>query len=148
MQLITLCLQDLWGGDSQLQTQGTWDPTVDLANNVAEVALQESAFPDPTNEGLSAVPFQDVDGQAPREPAFQETGAADSSEDEATPKDLPAWTCSCVPPVCFVSYGRAVYNPHDRNCTEPTAWRHCIQVLWDPQPQDGRTVRSDRQVVL
>ena len=91
------CLQDLWGGESQLQTQGTWDPTVDLANNVAEVALQESTFPDPGGETLSAVPFQDVDGQAPREPAFQETGAADSSEDEANPKDLPAWTCSYVP---------------------------------------------------
>lgn len=87
-------LQDLWGGDSQLQTQGTWDPTVDLANNVAEVALQESVFPDPGNETLSAVPFQDVDGHAAREPAFQETGAADSSDDEGTPKDLPAWTCA------------------------------------------------------
>lgn len=86
-------LQDLW----ESQTQG-WD---DLPNQVAEVALQDSPFPDPVNDGLSAVPFQDVPGeQPPMEPAFQDTGAAGSSEDEAEPETLPPWTCSYASPFC------------------------------------------------
>jgi hypothetical protein len=83
-------VQELW------ESQG-WDETVDLANNVAEVALQESSFPETGNEALSTVPFQDVaGGHVPLEPAFQETGAAESSEDDAVPEQLPAWTCSCA----------------------------------------------------
>lgn len=90
-------MQDLW----ESQTQG-WD---DLPNQVAEVALQDSPFPDPVNDGLSAVPFQDVPGeQPPMEPAFQDTGAAGSSEDEAEPETLPPWTCSCAPVTQYLQY--------------------------------------------
>lgn len=62
------------------------------------------------------------------EPAFQDTGAAGSSEDDAEPETLPPWTCSCAPskPSCQVM---TAYQPHQAHTklTDIIVDRYCGQ---------------------
>lgn len=65
-----------------------------VAENVAEVALQETAYEEAEDlaRGIGGISFQDA--EAPDAMAFQEPGGADAQEEEVAPEDVPEWSCS------------------------------------------------------
>jgi hypothetical protein len=95
-RLIVLFVQELW----EANTQAFDETDVDLPKHVAEAALQEGTYADinEAQDELAALQFQEAPerGAAPREPAFKDTGAAGSSDDDAQVQEAPVWTCSCV----------------------------------------------------
>jgi hypothetical protein len=90
-------MQELWGAN----TQNMDEAEVELPKHVAEAALQDGAYTDvaEAQDALAALHFQDGAevAVAPSEPAFKDTGAAESSDDEDNNVELPAWTCACGP---------------------------------------------------
>jgi hypothetical protein len=90
--------QELW----ESQTQAWDDPAVDLAKTVAEVALDDAGYGDTGvhADALGDLQLQGVPGMSAgaAEPAFKDTGTAESSDEETEAQELPAWACACAHP--------------------------------------------------
>jgi hypothetical protein len=86
-------LQELWAGNTQ-----TFEQEVELPKHVAEAALHDGAYADVSQaqDAFAALHFQDAPSvaAAPSEPAFKDTGAVESSDDEGSNATPPAWACA------------------------------------------------------